>query len=46
LRSGDDIASVDSPKRDAVDLERTSDEENALLEMLEKNNALAAETAS
>lgn len=43
---GDDIAGVDSPERDAVDLEGTGDEENTLGQVLEEDDALAAEAAS
>lgn len=44
LRSGDNVASVHSAEWDTVDLEWTSNEENALLEVLKKDDTLAAET--
>lgn len=42
---GDNVASVDAAQGNAVDLERSGDEENTLVEGLEEDNALAAETA-
>lgn len=42
---GDNVAGVDPAQRDAVDLEGTGDEENALVEGLEEDDALAAEAA-
>lgn len=46
LRGGDDVAGVDPPQGDTVDLERAGNEENALVEGLEEDDALAAEAAS
>lgn len=46
VRGGDDVSGVDAAQRDTVDLERASDQEDTLLEVLEEDNALAAETAS
>lgn len=43
---GDDVSGVDSSQGNAVDLEGTSDEENTLVESLEKDDTLAAEAAS
>jgi len=45
LRRRDDVPGVDSPERNAVDLEGAGDEENALVEVLEEDDALAAEAA-
>lgn len=42
----DNVASVDAAQGNAVDLERSGDEEDTLVEGLEEDNALAAETAS
>lgn len=42
---GDDIAGVDPAQGNAVDLEGAGDEEDALLEGLEEDDALAAEAA-
>lgn len=42
---GDDVSGVDSAQGNTVDLEGTGDEENTLLEVLEEDNALAAESA-
>lgn len=41
----DDVARVDPAEGDAVDLEGTGDEEDALVEGLEEDDALAAEAA-
>lgn len=41
-----DVAGVDSSEGDTVDLEGAGDEENTLVEGLEKNDALAPETTS
>ena len=41
-----DIASVDPSQRNAINLERTGDEENTLGKVLEDNDALATETTS
>lgn len=46
MRCGNDIAGVDSSERNAVDFEWTSDEENSLLECLEEDDTLAAESTS
>lgn len=46
LRSGDDVAGVDTTEGDTVDLEGAGDEENTLVESLEEDDALATETAS
>jgi len=46
LGSGDNIAGVDSSEGNTVDLEWTSDEDDTLREVLQEDNALAAETAS
>jgi hypothetical protein len=46
VRCGNDISSIDSPERDAIDLEWTSNEENALIKNLQENDTLASETAS
>ena len=43
---GDYIAGIDSSERNAVDFEWTGDEENTLLECLEEDDTLAAETTS
>ena len=43
---GNNVAGVDSPKRNTVDFEWTSDEENTLLERLEEDDTLAAESTS
>ena len=43
VRGGDDVARVDPSERDAVDLERSGDEEDTLVEGLDENDALAAE---
>ena len=40
---GDDVSRVDATKRDTVDLERAGDEQNTLVEVLEQDDALAAE---
>jgi len=46
LGSGDNIAGVNSAKRNTVNLEWTSDEENTLFNVLQENDTLSAETAS
>lgn len=43
--SGDDVAGVDSSQGNAVDLEGTGDEQDTLVESLEKDDTLAAEAA-
>jgi len=43
---GDDVSGVDAAQGDTVDLEGAGDEENTLVEVLEEDNALAAESAS
>lgn len=43
LGGGDDVASVDPPEGNTVDLEGAGDEEHALVEGLEEDDALAAE---
>lgn len=43
---GNHVAGVDSADGNSVDLERTCDEEGTILEVLEKDDTLAAETAS
>lgn len=43
---GDHVASVDAAEGNAVDLERTGDQEDTLVEGLEEHNALATEAAS
>lgn len=45
-RGRNDVSGVDPSERNAVDFEGTGDEENTLLEVLQENNTLAAETAS
>lgn len=45
-RGRDDVAVVDTAERNAIDLERAGDEENALVEVVEENDALAPEAAS
>lgn len=45
VRGGNDVASVDSAEGDAVDLEGARHQENALVERLEEDNALAPESA-
>jgi hypothetical protein len=45
-RSGDHVSRVDAAEGNAVDLEGASDEEDALVEGLEEDDALATETAS
>ena len=42
----DDVAGINSAKRDAVDFEWTGDEEHTLIKGFEKNDALASEAAS
>lgn len=37
---------VDTAERNAINLERASDEEDALIEVIEENDALAPEAAS
>ena len=44
-RGGNDVPGVDSSQRDAIDLERAGDEEDALVEGLEEDDALASESA-
>jgi len=46
LGSGDNVTSVDSAEGNTVDLERTSNEENTLWEVLQEDDALATETTS
>ena len=46
LGGGDHVAGVHATERDTVDLERTGNKENTLVEVLEENDTLAAETAS
>ncbi len=43
--SGDDVSGVDAAEGDTVDLEGAGDEQNALVEGLEQDNALATESA-
>lgn len=43
---GNDVSRVDATKRDTVDLEGAGDEQDTLVEVLEEDDALAAETAS
>jgi hypothetical protein len=43
---GNNIASINSAKGNTVDLEGTSDKENTLGEVLQENDAFAAETTS
>lgn len=45
LGGGDDVARVDPPQRHAVDLEGTGNEQDALVEVLEEDDTLAAEAA-
>jgi hypothetical protein len=45
-RSGDDIAGIYPSQGNAIDFERTGDEEDALGKVLEENNTLATEAAS
>lgn len=45
LRRRDDVPGVDPAQGHTVDLEGTGNEEDALVEGLEENNALAAESA-
>jgi len=40
-----DVSSIDSPERDAVDLEGAGNEENALVESLQEDDTLASEAA-
>lgn len=42
---GNDVSGVDAAQGDTVDLEGTGDEEDALVEVLEEDDALATETA-
>jgi len=44
--SGDNIAGVDSSERNTVDLEWAGNEEHTLVEAVEKDDTLAAETTS
>lgn len=44
--SGDDVSRIDSSQRDTVDLEGAGNEEDALIESLEENDALASESTS
>lgn len=46
LGGGDHVTRVNSSQRNAVDLEGAGDEENTLVEVLEKNDTLATEAAS
>ena len=46
VRCGNNIARVNSSEGNTVDFEWTSDEEDTLLERLEKNDTLTAESAS
>ena len=46
MRCSDNVTGVDSAQRNTVDLEGTSDKENALGEVLQEDDALATETAS
>jgi hypothetical protein len=43
---GNNVAGVDSSERNAIDFEWTGDEENSLLECLEEDDTLAAESTS
>lgn len=43
---GDDVSRVDAAERDTVDLEGASNEEDTLVEVLEEDDALAAEPTS
>lgn len=45
LGCSDDVSGVDSSQGDAVDLEGAGDEQNTLVEGLQKDDTLAAETA-
>lgn len=44
-RCGDDIAGVNSPQRNSVNLERTGDKESTILERLQQNDTLTPESA-
>lgn len=46
LGGGDNVSGVDASQRDAVDLEGTGHEEDALVEGLEEHYTLASESAS
>lgn len=46
LGGGDDVSGVDSSQGNTVDLEGASDEEDTLVEGLQEDDTLAAETAS
>lgn len=46
LGSSDNIAGVDSAKRNTVDFEWTSDEENTLGDVLQEDDTLTTETTS
>ena len=45
-RGGDDVSRVDAAERDTVDLEGAGNEEDTLVEVLEEDDALAAEPTS
>lgn len=45
-RGRNNVSGVDPSERNAVDFERTGDEEDTLLEVLQENDTLAAETTS
>lgn len=45
-RSSDNVSCVDPSQWNAIDFERTGNEEDALLEVLQEDNALAAEATS
>jgi hypothetical protein len=46
VRCGDDVTGVDAADWDTVDLEWASDEENTLVEVVQEDDTLAAETTS
>ena len=46
MGSSDNVAGVDTAERNTVNFERASDEENTLAEVLQEDDALAAETTS
>lgn len=46
MGGGDNIAGVDSSERDTVDLERTGNEENTLVEVVQEDDTLATESTS
>lgn len=46
LGSSDNVAGIDAAEGNTVDFERAGDEENALTEVLQEDDALSAETTS